>query len=168
MASPKNRSGLLALSDYSCAKDVCPFAVTPSGVVWSSNTHFLSQAHCLPGWDIKLQVHFRAASQVRTAQHCLFVCFHNCSWVWFKTRQFTSLAVFFPNNCRALKKKKSQLCPVNKWKCFETSQPLSLTFVWGRTEQASRTFLYCASARFHYSPRVKQYIPMSHHFIKQE
>lgn len=92
--------GILDPIDYSCAnKDVCPFAVTSFGVVWSSDTHFLSplvtqtSTVSLDG-TIKLQVLFRAASQVRTAQHCAFACFHNCSWVWFDTRQFISLAFF--------------------------------------------------------------------------
>lgn len=35
--------GILDPIDYSCAnKDVCPFAVTSFGVVWSNDTHFLS------------------------------------------------------------------------------------------------------------------------------
>lgn len=92
--------GILDVIDHSCAdKDVCPCAGTPSGVLWSSDTfpfssgdtdkHIFSLAQ-----TIKLQLIFRAASQVRTAQPCLFVCFHNCCWVWFKTKQFTSLAIF--------------------------------------------------------------------------
>lgn len=58
------------------------------GIVWSCNTHFLSPlvtfTSTLSSWMGPLSSKFFSEKLHRTGQHCLFVCFYNCSSVWFK------------------------------------------------------------------------------------